>query len=244
MDMQEARSLGNCVAKCVRDEDIDDAYALLAPALAERTPFRLLDKIGEAIGAGDMPATDSLLERIADKRTIGGWVIIAGTLGQQMDRNRAGAFVRCREYVILADIWHATDCFGERVLGRSLVSKFQPTLVLLASWREDPNRWIRRAVGVSAHFWAKRSRGELKQVEKVRRLLDFLDPMFEEWNMDAAKGVGWGLKTLGRYYPELLTEWLAEQILPRRRRHRAIILRKASTYLSPEQRARFAGVTA
>jgi hypothetical protein len=56
--------------------------------------------------------------------------------------------------------------------------------------------------------------------------------------MKAAKGVGWGLKTLGKHYPDLLVEWLPRQ-LPRR--HRAVMERKALTYLSEEQRQRAAG---
>jgi hypothetical protein len=47
--------------------------------------------------------------------------------------------------------------------------------------------------------------------------------------------VGWGLKTLGRYYPDLMADWLAQQV---GRRHRALMLRKALTYLSDAQRAR------
>ena len=55
--------------------------------------------------------------------------------------------------------------------------------------------------------------------------------------MDATKGTGWGLKTLGRYFPDLVAGWMREQVVVRKRRHRAIMLRKALTYLSPEQRA-------
>ena len=62
--------------------------------------------------------------------------------------------------------------------------------------------------------------------------------MFEEWDVTAVKGVGWGLKTLGRHYPDLVADWLAEQVVQRQRRHRALMLRKALTYLSDAQRAR------
>jgi len=122
-----------------------------------------------------------------------------------------------------------------------LVGEFQPSLVLLAPWRGDPNRWVRRTVGVSVHYWAKRSRGVAEQVDQARALLAFLEPVFDEWEMDAVKGVGWGLKTLGRYYPDLAADWLRQQLVQRQRRHRALMLRKALTYLSEEQRARATG---
>jgi hypothetical protein len=61
--------------------------------------------------------------------------------------------------------------------------------------------------------------------------------------MIAVKGVGWGLKTMGRQYPELVTDWLAEQVVPSELRFRTLMLRKALTYLSDEQRARATGVS-
>jgi hypothetical protein len=66
-------------------------------------------------------------------------------------------------------------------------------------------------------------------------LLTFLEPMYEEWEMDVVNGVGWGLKTVGRYYPLLLAEWLARRA---GRRHRAVMLRKALTHLPAELRDR------
>ena len=241
MKTKEARELGKRIAGLVQAGQPDKAYALLAPVLAERTPFRLLDRIGEAVGSGPLVATNAFLERIAADKTEGGWVVIASVLEKQLGRDPTGAFARCQEYIIAADVWYATDILGERVPGPALVGGFQPTLDLLAPWREDANRWVRRTVGVAVHFWAKRSRGAAEHTAQAEALLAFLEPMFEEWEMDAVKGVGWGLKTLGRHYPDLVADWVAEQVAHRQRRHRALMLRKAFTYLSEEQRARATG---
>ena len=239
MKTKEARELGKRIAALVQAGQPDKAYALLAPVLAERTPFRLLDRIGEAVGAGPLDATSAFLDRVAADRTEGGWVVIGSALGQQLDRDSVDAFARCREYIIAADIWYAADILGERVSGPALVADFQPSLDLLAPWREDANRWVRCTVGVAVHFWAKRSRGEL--ASQAEALLAFLEPMFEEWDMDAVKGVGWGLKTLGRHYPDLVADWVAQQVVQRQRRHRTLMLRRALTYLSEEQRAHATG---
>jgi len=225
------------------------AYALLSPVLAERTPFPLLGRIGEAVGAGPLEAAspeqgrrvNAFLERIAAAKTEGGWVVIGSALEKQLDRDLEGAFARCRDFIIAGDVWYAADILGERVPGPALVADFQPALALLAPWREDDNRWVRRTVGVSVHFWAKRSRGAAEHTAQAEALLAFLEPMFEEWDMDAVKGVGWGLKTLGKHYPDLVADWLAQQVVHRQRRHRALMLRKDLTYLSDEQRARATG---
>jgi 3-methyladenine DNA glycosylase AlkD len=225
------------------------AYAVLSPVLAERTPFRLLGYIGQAVGARPLDGAgpehsqkvNAFLEHIAAARTEGGWVVIGSALGAQLGRDLAGALARCRDLIVAGNVWYAADILAERVPGPGLVDDFEPSLALLAPWRQDADRWVRRAVGVSVHFWAKRSRGAAEQVPQAEALLTFLEPMFEEWDMDAVKGVGWGLKTLGNHYPELVADWLAQQIVPSQRRHRTLMLRKALTYLSHEQRARAAG---
>ena len=234
----EAIELGKRILALVEVGEARDAYALLGPVLAQRTPFPLLQRIGEAVGAGSPSAVNVFLDRVAAERTMGGWVVIGGALLQQLDRDLVGAFERCRTYVIAADVWYATDILGERVPGPALLSHFETAISLLASWRQDENRWVRRTVGVAVHFWAKRARGARELQPRVARLLDLLEPMFEEREKDAIKGVGWGLKTLGRYYPDLVTDWLVDQVAVRKRPHRALMLRKACTYLTEEQRAR------
>lgn len=238
MKSREARELGERIAGLVEAGQAEQAYQLLAPVLAERTPFAMLRRIGEPIGIGPLRAVNLFLERVAVGRTEGGWVIIASALQGQLDRDLAGAFSRCRQHIIAADVWYAADILGEGVAGEALVAHFPAALEQLVPWRQDADPWVRRAVGVAVHFWAKRSRGAPEQAPEATALLALLEPMFEEWDMIVVKGVGWGLKTLGRYYPELVADWMAQEIVPSQRRHRALMLRKALTHLSDEQRAR------
>jgi 3-methyladenine DNA glycosylase AlkD len=127
---------------------------------------------------------------------MGGWVIIASALRQQLTCDLPTAFECSRKYAMSADIWYAVDTLGERVPGPALVAQFETSLALLALWREEPNRWVRRMVGVAVHFWAKHTRGAAKYQTQTSTLLDLLAPMFTEREVDAIKGIGWGLKTL------------------------------------------------
>ena len=239
MKEHEAEELGQRIAALVRGGQTAQAYTLLAPVLAARTPFPISGRIGAAIGVEPLPAVNAFLDKIAGYKTEGGWVVIASALGQQLDRDPAGAFDRCRKYVIAANVWYTPDILGERVPGPALLADFPEALSLLDPWRQDANRWVRRAVGVAVHFWAKRSLGKPGTNVQAQKLLDFLEPMFEEQDLDAVKGVGWGLKTLGRYYPDLASDWLA-QVVRYRKRYRALMLRKALTYLPVKQRTRIA----
>ena len=238
MRAREARDLGRRVAACVHKQEIEEAYRLLAPVLEERTPFPKLGLIGDAVGAGRLDTTNAFLDVIASERTEGGWVVIGTALGRQLDRDLPGAFRRCRDYIVAADVWYGADILGERVPGPALVESFEPAVARLSPWREDQNVWVRRAVGVAVHFWAKRSRGAEGLASRAQALLRLLEPMFEEWEMSAVKGVGWGLKTLGKHYPDLVADWLAQEVGPGERHHRALMLRKALTYLSEQQRKR------
>lgn len=240
LNAREALGLGDCLAALVQAGQKEGAVSLLDPILAVPTPFRLLDRIGQSLGAGSLAEVDPMLARVAAGGTMGGWVVIASALGQQLDRDLAGALARCREFIVAADVWYATDILGERVPGPALVTDFEPALALLSPWRADPNRWVRRTAGVAVHFWAKRSRGKPEHKPQAEALLAFLEPLFEERDPDAVKGVGWGLKTLGRTYPDLVAGWLEEQ-LRRGRRPRALMLRKAFTYLPDGLRSRVAG---
>ena len=240
MNTAQARELGEKIIVALQDDGVNEAYKLLAPVLAQRTPFRLLDRIGERIGAERISQVDEYLDRIAQDKSEGGWVVIASALRQKYTLQSQETFERCRAYIISADVWYAADIFSERVPGPALVDDFSNALQLLSPWRTDADRWVRRSVGVAAHFWAKRSRGASELVDRAEALLHFLAPMFTEWEMDATKGVAWGLKTLGRYYPDQVTEWLVNEILPADLRCRAHMLRKATLYLSEEQRERIA----
>jgi 3-methyladenine DNA glycosylase AlkD len=239
LNTHAARDLGMCLAELVRAGQRSQAYDALAPVLAERTPFRLLDIIGESVGAVPFDDADVFLDRIAAEKTEGGWVVIASALRQQLECDLEGAFSQCKNYIVSADIWYATDILGERVPGPALLIRFEPSLELLAPWRTDSNHWVRRTVGIAVHFWAKRVKGAAAHLSQAETLLTFLEPMFEDWDMDAVKGVGWGLKTLGKYYPKLVTEWLTRQVV--HRRPRSLMLRKATKFLSEEQRARVRG---
>ena len=237
MNRREAEQLGHRMVPTILAGDMEQAYALLAPVLAERTPFQVLGRVGEVIEVESKKTTDPFLNRIATGHTMGGWVVIGTALGQRLAEHMEGALARCRDYIITADVWYGADSLAERVPGPALLADFDRALALLSSWRKDDNPWVRRAVGVGVHFWAKRSRGATAQRARAKKLLGFLEPLFEEKHKDAVKGIGWGLKTLGRYFPEQVTPWLTIQIHEKSRTCRAVMLRKALTYLPDELKA-------
>lgn len=239
MKTHEARELGLRIAGLIESGEMVHAVDILRPILAGPLAFRLLDQIGAPLGKLPFETADPFFDWLGQLRAEGAWVVIASALRQQIGQNLPGAMERTRRYIILADIWYATDIFGERVPGPALVSNFQPALDELETWRDESNRWVRRSVGVAIHFWAKRTRDSAGSHAQVETLLEFLSPVFKERDSDAVKGFGWGLKTLGRYHPDRVGGWLENQEAHYGRPARALMLQKTLTYLPAETKLRF-----
>lgn len=241
MKTEQAIRLGMDLASQIESGLTAKACNLLSPYLRERIQFPYLEKIGAPCGGIDPQKATPFLDWIADQQAESGWVIIVAAAREWLQTRLPEAYSFSRNYIIQADIWYVADIFGERVPGPALLSHYQPALRALSPWRTDPNRWVRRTVGVAVHFWAKRTKGDAQFSERAKEMLVFLEPMFCEQEMDAVKGIGWGLKTIGKHYPQVLTEWLHEQVQVKKRPCRTLMLRKALTWLDDSQRAYTAG---
>ena len=237
MDSQEAKRSGSIIWSLVKQDCSGEAFTCLQPILAQPIPFRLLDTIGAASCFVPLTQTIPFLEQIAATRAMGGWPIIGSALQMHLPENLTVCLELARRFIMVGDVWYAVDILGERVPGPAFLSAFDETLTHIDPWRSDPNPWVRRATGVAIHLWAKRRRGTPGTQDQAVQLLSFLEPQFEEHQIDAIKGVGWGLKTLGRYYPTQTADWLHQQLFENKRKPRALMLRKALTYLPEAEKA-------
>ena len=180
MNSREADTLARCMAELLAAGSVVEAYAALEPVLGQRTPFRLLDRITKIVGAEQRPVNGAFMDRIAEDGNEGGWVIIGGMLREEYARQPVAVIAECRRYIVTADKWYGADILGERVPGPALVDDYGQSMALLAPWRSDANRWVRRSAGVATHFWAKRSRGDPALEGQACGLLDFLRRSFKK----------------------------------------------------------------
>lgn len=210
----------------------------MQPLIAARTPFPLLDLAGRVIGEAartNLAGFTALLDGAAATDEIGAWPFVGSALAAaHLESDLARAFVEARRYIVRADVWHATDAIGERVLGEGLRVDFDTALSLLKDWRDENNPWLRRAVGVAVHRYAKR---ECDRPDEAARLLGLLAPLLEDRDTAAIKGVGWGLKTIGRFYPDVLVPWLRDQVAVKK--PRKLMVRKGVTYLPDDVKGEF-----
>ena len=120
------------------------------------------------------------------------------------------------------------------MFGQALVGYFASTVSILEKMALTEEPEVRRSIGVAVHFFAKR---RPEEVDEMRRLLSLLSLLVEDRRVFVVKGVGWGIKTIGKYHPELAAEFL-EEILETKRVSK-LMLRKATSYLSEEMKEKF-----
>ncbi len=87
---------------------------------------------------------------------------------------------------------------------------------------------------MTIHLFTKRVKNA---PEKIEILLKLIEPSIGDKRVSVVKGIGWALKTIGKYYPGILEEFLEEQLNAGKRISK-LLLRKATTYLQPETKGR------
>lgn len=238
LSMQDADAAASRAEALIRDNRLEEACLLLDPLALGRTKFPTLDRVGARLGQANVRTVILLeaLDRMVSRRAVGYYVIVGSALAQLLRSNMATCLEKTAEYIMIGDSWDKCDAIAERAWGRALVEDFPRAYEYMAKMVKHENRWIRRGVGVAVHYYAKKRRTAVAQ---MRRLLLLLAPALGERNHDAAKGIGWGLKTIGRHQPKLLIAYLRTQM--RRAHPTKLLLRKAATYLPARAKKEFIG---
>ena len=228
LSMRDAEAVASRVEVFIREGDLEEACLVLDPLAFGRTKFPILDRVGARLGQARIENASLLemLDRMISRGSIGYYVVVGSALAQLLESNMMTCLRKAAEYIVIGNDWAKCDSIAERVCGRALVCNFPQAYDYLAKMRDHDNRWIRRAVGVAAHYFTKR---RPTATTELRQLLALLAPMLDERNRDAIKGVGWGLKTIGKQQPKLLTTFLKNNT--KRAHPTKLMLRKATTYL-------------
>jgi 3-methyladenine DNA glycosylase AlkD len=231
----EIKKLSVTVAASIMEGNNESAFQMLKPLLDSRASFAKLDLLGRCIGHAGIHCPDEFFEafdRIISYQAMGGFVIVGRAMISFLEDDFERTMQKSREYIIKGNQWYVCDIIGERSLGQALIDYFERTLPYLRTFLADENRWVRRSTGVAIHFFAKRTRGD---PQKAKVLLTLTEPHLEEKQIDAVKGIGWGLKTIGKYYSDVLVSFLKEQIRNKRKISK-LMMKKAMTYLKPDQK--------
>ena len=236
MNRKWARRTSEKLVEATNKENHEEFWNILNPILDTKVPFPLLDEIGRLLGeAGkhDPAKYFGVFDTIIDTDKMGGYVIVGQALAAFLETELKASINKATEIVSKGQKWYVCDIVGERVLGQGLVSYFEATVPRLKQKTAVDDQEVRRSIGVAVHFFAKRRPEDTKSLEQLVQLLDLL---VEDRRIYVVKGVGWGLKTIGRHQPKL-DEGFLEKTLETKRISK-LMLRKATKYLDEETKLR------
>jgi 3-methyladenine DNA glycosylase AlkD len=239
--MRDADAVASKAEELIREADLEEACSVLDPLAFGRTKFPILDRVGTRLGQASLEEAGFLeaLDRMISRGSVGYYVVVGSALAQRLGSSMGTCLERTAEYIVIGENWAKCDSIAERVWGEALVCNFPQAYKYLARMRDHDNRWIRRAVGVAVHYFAKR---RPSATAELRKLLVLLAPELGEREYDAIKGIGWGFKTIGKYQPKLLTRFLENHV--KRAHPTKLMLKKATTYLPARTKQRLIGLRA
>ncbi|MBU6997336.1 MAG: DNA alkylation repair protein [Theionarchaea archaeon] len=231
----EIDGMAHLVFEACTHEEYEAALHALRPILDRKCHFSTLDLLGKRIGQMGVDEHETFFkafDKIIQYNAMGSYVIVSQALIWFLPSHLEFVMRKSREYIITGDVWYVCDIIGERSLGYAVVDNFDEMLPWLERFLDDENRWVRRSAGVAIHFFSKRV---VDQPGKTTKLLHVLAPHLAEKRIEAVKGIGWGLKTIGKHHPDLLVTFLASQSEKKRKISR-LLIRKAVTYLEEEKK--------
>ncbi len=236
--MQDSNTAASRAIGLIHEGNLEQVHVVLDPFALARTKFPILDRIGARLGQSSLEnrALLKALDEMIPRSSIGYYVIAGSALQQRLGQDMMRCLASAASYIIIGDRWDRCDTMAERVWGEALIENFDQAYRYFAKMVSHENRWIRRAVGVAVHHYVKKKHNTEAE---MRRLLRLLAPVVGEHNRDVVKGIGWGLKTIGKYQPELLVKYLRVQT--RRAHLTKLMLRKAATYLPASAKREFLG---
>jgi len=175
--------------------------------LKEKVRFPLLEFATREIVQG-VPAEDliEITDRIISMDEIGSYVLAGIILQHRLQEHFPASIDKAVEYIIKGDKWYVCDIIGERVMGYSLLVNPEKTISVLQELTRHANKWIVRSVGVATHYAVKKGVGK----DYVEQLFLLLSGLANTTEFHTKTGIGWGAKTIAKFYPDIIEKYANE----------------------------------
>jgi 3-methyladenine DNA glycosylase AlkD len=227
---QRAAELALECSAYLSGDNLDAFWSCLQPVVEAKFSNESLSLFGEILGeeaAKDPDRYFRAFDEMIAMKSHGCYLIVAKALSKMLETHFEPCWHRARDYIAQGESFEASDYVGQGVLGEALIRYFDQTVGVLEELSRDESRWVRRAVGAAVQFFSE----EVRDADRNRRLLELTLPLMGSDDEVVLKGVGWGLKTIGRYHPDLLEKFLKTHI--GRRGISLAVVKKAVAYLDP-----------
>ncbi|MBB1645326.1 DNA alkylation repair protein [Sphingobacterium sp. UME9] len=141
-----------------------------------------------------------LTDRLIATTEMGSYVLTGIILQQRLTEHFEESIHKACIYITMGNQWYVCDIIGERVLGHALLTSPKKAIPLLEELAHHPDKWILRTIGVATHYAIKKG----LPATCVDTLLKLLVSLSNKTDFHVKKGIGWGAKTIAKFYPELV----------------------------------------
>ena len=168
---------------------------------------RYLEAVEEVLRRRSIEDPDKWLmicDEIADRQTDSAYHLSSLILGGILTQRMKECFDHSRIYLSDTTRWFSSDVYAVHVVCRGLKHDFTNAIRYLYEFANDSSVWVKRCVGIAVHHYAKSVRD---MPERIAVILDLMKRLIGEKDVRVAKGIGWGLRSIGEFYPDLLVKF-------------------------------------
>lgn len=175
--------------------------------LAKKVRFPLLEYTGKSFHKKiPVEQQPGFLDALVSTHQTGAFVIAGIMLQSQLSSHYEQSLRQAENYILRGNTWYVCDIIGERVMGYALLTSPEKTIPILESYKNHPDKWMVRCIGVAAHYAIKK--GLVKNA--VKQVFALLLSLAGTTEFHTRKGIGWAAKTTAKFHPDIIAQYQAQ----------------------------------
>jgi hypothetical protein len=201
MTKKEINNLSGLLQEAWGNDNKPTVFSKLEQVVSSKIKFPALEHL--AILVNDwLPTSEvpSFIEKVVAMDQIGSYPFCGKLIQLQLENDLLGSFRLAAKSIHAGDVWYACDTISERVYGMGLLHFWEEAFPLVKKLSSSKNHWDRRGVGVATHLTVKWGLDPKRSAD----LLELALKRQAATHHEEKTGIGWGLKTIAKFHPELL----------------------------------------
>ena len=205
---QEVKNIAIRLEECFNEEPQESCIHLLQKEiLSKKIRFPLLEELSvHLVDVLPKEKQISFCDAVMALNEMGSSVIAGKLLQLRLAEDYLNSLNKAVNYISESDEWYVCDHIAERVQGVALLTQPDKTIPYLKKLLAHENPMAVRSVGVATHYAVKKGLSR----DHAEQMLQLLLQMAEAKHYHIKTGVGWGAKTIVKFYPELAGKYKSQ----------------------------------
>jgi hypothetical protein len=197
----EIREIGRALLDVLETEGFEAFIAQLHRSVLKRkVKFPMLEELSYMLyEALPDKMHIHLCDAIMNLNEMGSSVMAGKILQFRSPGHLKKSIAKAVEYISANEEWYVCDHIAERVQGYALLTQPDKSLPMLKQLLKHENAMVVRSVGVATHYAVKKGLSEQHAEVMFELLLQYANVT----QYHAKTGIGWGAKTVVKFYPQI-----------------------------------------